>query len=247
MKKKIALIVVGSLFAVVAVVAALFYLKGPFVGFPGSRTADGSRAVIDGGVKVAGWTGHVDAAEQKAGMSIRDAQLAQEGDALHATTGPAATFWMNDAKASGDYTVRATFTEPRYMNLNTHPHPYGVFIGGNDMGTANQTDLYCAAYGNGRFVVRGFGPAPFKMNGFLGEANDAVHKAAGKGQPVMQDVALSVKGNHVECAINGTVVASYDKATLVTGGKLQSTDGIYGLRFAHNTDVLVTGLTMTKR
>ena len=28
-----------------------------------------------------------------------------------------------------------------------HPHPYGVFIAGNDMGTPDQTDLYCAAYG----------------------------------------------------------------------------------------------------
>jgi hypothetical protein len=245
MIKKIAVIVLVSVLAVIALVAALFYVKGPFVGFPGSRTADGSRAVIDGGVKVAGWTGSVDAAEQKAGMSIRDAKLAQEGDALHATTGPATTFWMNEAKASGDYAVRATFNEPKYMNLDTHPHPYGVFIGGNDMGTAEQTDLYCAAYGNGRFVVRGFGPAPFKMNGFLGETNDAVHKAAGKGQPVVQDIALSVKGSTVECSINGTVVARYDKATLVAGGKLKSTDGTYGLRFAHNTDVIVTGLTMT--
>ena len=50
----------------------------------------------------------------------------------------------------------------------------------------------------------------------------------------------------MECSINGTVVASYDKALLVTGGKLKSTDGTYGLRFAHNTDVTVTGLTMTK-
>ena len=246
MKKKIALIVFGFLFAVVALVAALFYLRGPFVGFPGSRTADGSRAVTDGGVEVAGWVGDVDAAEQKAGMSIRDAKLAQEGDALHATTGPAATYWMSDARASGDYTVKATFNEPKYMNLNMHPHPYGVFIGGNDMGTPDQTDLYCAAYGNGKFVVRGFGPGPFKMNGFLGEANDAVHKAAGKGQPVVQDVALSVKGSNVECSINGTVVARYDKARLVTAGKLKSTDGTYGLRFAHNTDVIVTGLTMTK-
>src|SRR5262249_4215082 len=160
MKKKIVLIVFGSLFAVVALVAALFYLKGPFVGFPGSRTADGSRAVTDGGVKVAGWTGSVDAAEQKAGMSITDAKPAQEGDALHATGGPASTFWMNDAKASGDYTVRATFNEPKYMNLNTHPHPYGVFIGGNDMGTADQTDPYFAAYGNGRAIRRGIRPAP---------------------------------------------------------------------------------------
>ena len=212
MNKKITLIVLGSLFAIVALLAVLLYLKGPFVGFPGSRTADGSRAVSDGGVKIAGWYGEVDAAEERAGMSIRDAKLSQEGDSLHATTGPAATYWMNGANASGDYTVKATFLEPKYMNLNTHPHPYGVFIGGNDMGTPGQTDLYCAAYGNGKFIVRGFGPAPFKMNGFLGESNDAVHKAAGKGQPVTQDVALSVKGNKVECSINGTVVASDEKA-----------------------------------
>ena len=29
-------------------------------------------------------------------------------------------------------------------------------------------------------------------------------------------------------------------------GKLKSTDGVYGIRFAHNTDATVTGLTMTK-
>jgi hypothetical protein len=246
MIKKIILIVLGTLFAVLALLVGLFYLRGPFVGFPGSRTADGSHAVSDGGVKIAGWNGDVDAAEEKAGMSIRDAKLSQEGDSLHATTGPAATYWVNGANASGDYTVSATFHEPKYMNLNTHPHPYGVFIGGNDMGTPDQSDLYCAAYGNGKFIVRGFGPAAFKMNGFLGESNDAVHKAAGQGQPVTQNVALSVKGSKVECSINGTVVASYDKALLVTGGKLKSTDGTYGLRFAHNTDVIVTGLTMTK-
>ena len=73
------------------------------------------------------------------------------------------------------------------------------------------------------------------------EANAAVHKAAGKGSSVTQEIAVSVKGDKVECAINGAVVGSYDKATLVTAGKLKSTDGIYGIRFAHNTDAVVTG------
>ena len=94
--------------------------------------------------------------------------------------------------------------------------------------------------------MRGFGPDPFQMNGRRGEANASVHKAAGPGEPVSQEIALSVKGNKVECAINGTVVGSYDKSAVVTAGKLTSTDGVYGLRFAHNTDVIVTGLTMTK-
>jgi hypothetical protein len=62
---------------------------------------------------------------------------------------------------------------------------------------------------------------------------------------VTQEIALSVKGNKVECAINGTVVATYDKSALVANGKLKSTDGIYGIRFAHNTEAVVTGLKMT--
>src|SRR6185503_17790353 len=98
--------------------------------------------------------------------------------------------------------------------------------------------LYCAAYGNGNFIVRGFGPAVFNMNG-RGEANAAIHKAAGIGEPVSQDIAISVKGDKVECSVNGTVVGSYDKSAVVGSGKLKSTDGIYGLRFAHNTEVQV--------
>jgi len=89
--------------------------------------------------------------------------------------------------------------------------------------------------------VRGFGPDPFQMNGRRPEPNAAVNKAAGVGQPVTQEIALSVKGDRVECSINGTVVAGFDKSSVVGAGKLKSTDGVYGLRFAHNTEVTVTG------
>src|SRR5665213_3485142 len=208
-----------------------------------AQAQEASRSVA-GGISVPGWTGKIDASAAKRGSTINDAKLAKDGAALHVTTGPAVGYWNPSDKASGDYTVSATFTEPKYMNLNDHPHPYGIFIGGNDMGTENQSYLYCAAYGNGNFIVRGFGPAPFQMNGMSGESNPAVHKAAGVGQPVTQEIALSVKGDRVECSINGTVVAGYDKSALVTSGKLKSTDGIYGLRFAHNTEVNVSGFTV---
>ena len=55
-----------------------------------------------------------------------------------------------------------------------------------------------------------------------------------------------MKGDHIQCSINGTVVADYNKTALVTDGKLKSTDGIYGLRFAHNTEVNVTGFGLSK-
>lgn len=210
------------------------------------QAQDDSRAVAGGGISVPGWTGKIDANEERAGRTLSDAKLTQEGGVLHVTTGPALAYWNPANKAAGDYTVKATFTEPKYMNLNSHPHPYGLFIGGNDLGTPNQSYLYCAAYGNGRFIVRGFGPGAFQLNGFVGEANAAVHKAPGVGQPVTQEIALSVKGDQVACSINGTVVATYPKSSLVTAGKLKSTDGVYGLRFAHNTEATVTGLSLLK-
>jgi hypothetical protein len=205
-----------------------------------------SRGVAGGGISVPGWTGKIDAKEETAGLTLNSAKLAKEGDALHIVTGPAVTYWHPNNKASGDYTVKATFKEPKYMSLNDHPHPYGIMIAGNDLGTEQQSYLYCAAYGNGNFIVRGFGPAPFQMNGRRGEANEAVNKAAGKGEPVTQEIAVTVKGDKVECSINNKVVASYDKAAVVTDGKLKSTDGLYGLRFAHNTEAIVTGLSVTK-
>jgi hypothetical protein len=207
---------------------------------------ESSRGVAGGGISVPGWTGKIDAKEEAAGMTLNSAKLAKEGDSLRVTTGPAVTYWDPKNNATGDYTVKATFTEAKYMNLNSHPHPYGLMIAGNDLGTDQQSYLYCAAYGNGNFIVRGFGPAPFQLNGPRGAADPAVNKAAGVGEPVTQEIAISVKGGKVECSINNKVVASYDKADVVAPGKLKSTDGVYGIRFAHNTEAVVTGLKLTK-
>jgi len=205
-----------------------------------------SQAVKNGGIHVQGWRGQIDASEQRNGQVLENAKLDPKGKSdLAVTTGPAVVYWHPGNKASGDYTVRATFREEKYMNLNNHPHPYGIVIGGNDMGTAQQSYLYCAAYGNGRFIARGFGPDAFQLNG-RGEANEAVHKAAGPGQPVEQEIAVTVKGDEVSCAINGTTVGTYKKSDVVGAGKLKSTDGVYGIRMAHNTEAIITGFSMTK-
>ncbi len=234
-------LVYGSAFTV-----ALAMLSVPAGAQAPPQAQETNRVVAGGGISVPGWAGKVDASAEKAGQSVNSAKLAKEGDGFRVTTGPAITYWNPANKATGNYTVRATFNEPKYMSLNDHPHPYGIVIAGNDLGAAQESYLYCAAYGNGSFIVRGFGPEPFQMNGRRGEVNAAVKKAAGPGEPVTQEIAVSVKGDRVECTINGTVVAGYDKSALVAAGKLKSTDGVYGLRFAHNTEAIVTGLTMTK-
>lgn len=217
---------------------------GAFTSIAGAQD-DASRGVTGGGISVKGWTGKIDAREAERGSSLENAKLAEEGGGLHVTTGPAVTYWNPANTAKGNYTVKATFREPKFMALNNHPHPYGIVIAGNDMGTDQQSYLYCAAYGSGNFIVRGFGPEPFQVNGRRGETHAAVSKATAAGEPVSQEIAVSVKDDKVECAINGTVVGSYDTASLVAPGKLKSTDGVFGIRFGHNTEATVTGLTMS--
>jgi hypothetical protein len=206
---------------------------------------DRDRVIPGGGILVQGWTGKIDAGSVRQGRVLNDAKFVQEGNAFHVTTGPATTFWNPANVATGDYTVKATFLEPKFMELNSHPHSYGIVIGGNNMGTDQMSYVYCVAYGDGNALVRGFGPAVFTLLGT--SPNPAVHKAAGVGQPVTQDIAWTVKGGRAECSINGKVVAGYDKSQLVAPGKLQSTDGVYGIRFTHNVEAIITGFAMTKQ
>jgi hypothetical protein len=230
------------LYGIAPVVASLLV-----VGASNAQAQDADKAVAGGGITAPGWKGMVDPNAAKNGQTVNNAKLSKQGNDLAVMTGPAITYWNDANKATGNYTVKATFKEPKYMSLNNHPHPYGIVIAGNDMGTESASYLYCAAYGNGVFIVRGFGPEPFQVNGRRGEPHAAVNKAAGQGEPVTQEIAVSVKGDKVECAINGQVVGSYDKASIVGAGKLKSTDGVYGVRFAHNTEGTVSGLTMTKQ
>ncbi len=226
-----------------ALAAAVALLVPTVQGAPGQ---DMGKPVAGGGIFAKGWTGKIDASAVRQGQTINDAKFTEENGGFHIMTGPATSYWNPADTASGNYTVKATFTEPKFMNLMSHSHPYGVFIAGNKLGTDQESLLYCAAYGTGMFIVRGFGPAPFQLNGREGEANAAVHKAAGPGQPVTQEIALSVKGDKIDCAINGTVVGSYPVASLVAPGRLTSSDGMYGIRVAHNIEVDVTNFGMTQ-
>src|SRR5947208_16157077 len=105
------------------VLSFLFIISGSA---QGTAQEGDSKAGAGGGISVKGWTGKIDAKEQSAGLTISSAKLSKEGDGLHVTTGPAVTYWNPANTAKGDYTVSATFYEPKYMNLNDHPHPYGI-------------------------------------------------------------------------------------------------------------------------
>ena len=172
------------------------------------------------------------------------AKLTQEGNVLHVTTGPAADYWNPANKASGNYTVSATFTEAKYMNLNTHPHPYGIFIAGHDLGPTKQRVILRGLWRRKIYRAR-IWTGPFQMNG-RGEANAAVHKAAGPGEPVKQKIALSVKTERWSAPLTAPSSPAMTRLRWLPDGKLKSTDGAFWIRFAHNTEGLVTDLNVTK-
>jgi hypothetical protein len=208
----------------------------------GMNMQDTAHKVPNGGIRGAGWQGRPDPGTG----AVNDSSLDVKGSDIEIHTGPAMLFWNPANKGTGDFTVSATFTEPKYMSSNDHPHPYGVFIGGSNLDNAKTTALYCAAYGRGTFIVREFGPDVTNINGNRGAASEAVHKAAGRGESVEQTIALQVKGDSVSCIINGTTVGTYPKSDLVGAGKLTSTDGIVGIRVAHNVDVNVKDFKVSK-
>jgi hypothetical protein len=179
----------------------------------------------------------VDPSAAKKGQTINDSKFEEKDGAFHIFAGSQSTYWNPANVASGDYTVSATFTEPKMSE--GHPHPYGVFIGGSGLDSDNPSFAYCVAYGNGDALVRGFSNGQV-VTFFKRQPSASVAKAQ-PGQPVTQTIAWAVKGDRAECSVNGAVVAGFDKADLVGEGKLASTDGIYGIRAAHNVDIIVKG------
>lgn len=196
---------------------------------------DADRKVVRGGVMVKGWQGLVDPAAAKKGATINDSRFEEKDGAFHISAGSQSTYWNPANTATGDYTVSASFTEPK--TPAGHPHPYGIFIAGSGLDTEAPSYLYCVAYSDGRALVRGFSNGQV-VNFFKPQVIGSVAKAE-PGGTVTQNIAWTVKGDRAECSINGDVVAGFSKADLVGEGKLPSLDGIYGIRAAHNVDVVV--------
>jgi hypothetical protein len=217
----------------VAVAAALLVPAGL-----GAQNQDPDRVVAGGGITVEGWMGKVDARAASRGSTINESKFMKMGDDIHATIGPAAIYWNPANTATGNYTVSATFKEAK--TDMEHPHPGGIFIGGADLETDQQKYLYCTVYGTGEFLVNEFtGSGARPTTRAERQAHEAVNKPAADGSAT-NEVAWRVTADRAECLVNGAVVAGFARS------ELGSTEGIYGLRFSHNMDAVVSGFQMTR-
>ena len=200
---------------------------------------DADRSVKGGGITVSGWKGRVDRRPASQGKTIADSKFALEAGALRLSVGPAAFYWNDANSAKGDYQVKATFKE--HKMAASHPHSYGVFIGGSDLESENEKLVYCIVYGNGTYSVKSFNGA--KVTTLVDRAaHDALRKADANGEST-NEIGWKVAGGKASCVVNGVEVKSFDKAELVGPDKIASTDGIYGIRVSHNLELTVSGLS----
>ena len=76
---------------------------------------DPDRVIPDGGIFVRGWTGKIDAASATQGRVLNDARFAQEGDALHVTTGSG-----DDVLESGEHGIGRLHGEGDVSRAEVH-------------------------------------------------------------------------------------------------------------------------------
>jgi len=197
---------------------------------------------VKGGIAVSGWKGRVDRRAATAGKTVADSKFASEGNALRLSVGPAAFYWNDANTASGDYEVKASFKE--HKMAASHPHSYGIFIGGSALESDTEKLAYCIVYGNGTYSVKTFSGA--KVTTVVDRAeSSALHKADANGEST-NTIGWRVKGGKASCVLNGTEVKTFEKAELVGPDKLESLDGVYGIRVSHNLELTVSGLAKSE-
>lgn len=202
---------------------------------------DADRSVSGGGISVAGWKGKVDARAAKQGKTVNDSKFAMVGGKMQLAIGPAATYWNDANKASGDFEIKAAFTENKHNP--GHPHSYGLFIGGSDLDSDAQAYAYCIVYADGKYAAKYFHGA-----NVVTLTNPTEHSAVKKAVNgvATNEIGWRVRGGKASCVVNGTEVQSWDKSALVGDDKLRSLDGVFGIRVTHNVDLIVTPIAVSK-
>jgi len=159
-----------------------------------------------------------------------DIKFTTTSGGFHATNPQAAVFWNPANTASGNYTVKGTFT---LLKPSGHTNYYGLIFGGSDLDGAKQTYTYFLVAQDGTWLIKKREGDASTQNVAAKTANNAVKKpdAGGKSTNTLE---VRVGADKVDFVCNGTVVHSMPKAGL-------KTDGVYGIRVNHLLDVQIDG------
>jgi hypothetical protein len=185
-----------------------------------------------------GWLVRADrstsATDPDASGSIR---FATAGTGFHAVTPQAAVFWNPANTATGNYSLKGTFTLIRPSN---HTNYYGLVFGGSDLGGPRQTYLYFMVAQDGTWLLKRRDGDTATQDVAPRASHAAVKKPDAKGQSI-NALEVRVAAGQTQYLVNGTVVHTTPKTGLAA-----KTDGISGIRINHALEVQVDGYTLSK-
>lgn len=219
-----------------------------------------------------GWRVRIDRSENAQDPDdTSNLKFVATGKGFRVTSGPGATFWHPAQTATGDYTVKATFT---LMKPSGHVNYYGLIFGGSDIEIPGQNYLYFLIGQNGTYIVR------HRAGSVVHDVqartlHDAVRQPDEKGQST-NALEVRVSGNTISYLVNGAVVhttpktgrdtlqdvilapqsadrgaddpADYTRRLLNAIRQATArTDGLVGIRVSHLLDVQIEGFEVQQR
>ena len=158
-----------------------------------------------------------------------------EGSGFHATNPQAAVYWNPANTASGNYTLKGTFT---LMKPSGHVNYYGLIFGGSDLEGPQQSYLYFVVGQNGTWLIKRRDGDGKTENVAPKTPNDAVKKPDESGKST-NALEVRVGADKIDYAVNGQVVHSTPKSGM-------KTDGTYGIRVNHQLEVQVDNFGVSK-
>jgi hypothetical protein len=184
-----------------------------------------------------GWKQRVDRSQSATDPDAAGAiKFVTQGSGFHATNPQAAVYWTPANTASGNYTLKATFTQ---MKVSGHTNYYGLVFGGSALEGADQAYLYFVVAQDGTWLLKSRAGAATPIVAPK-TPNDAVKKLDANGQAT-NALEVRVGADKVDFVVNGVVVHSEPKT-----GAMAKTDGIYGIRVNHLLEVQVDGFGISK-
>jgi hypothetical protein len=189
------------------------------------------------GAQAPGWKVRVDrstsASDPDAAGTIKFMSM---GGGFHAVNPQAAVYWNPSNSATGNYTLKGTFT---LLKPSSHTNYYGLVFGGSNLDGPQQEYLYFVVAQDGTWLVKHRAGDAATHDVGRG-ANAAVKKLDGSGKST-NALEVRVAGDKIDYVVYGTVVHSTPKS-----GMTAKTDGTYGIRVNHQLEVQIDDLAVTK-
>ena len=184
-----------------------------------------------------GWKVRIDrsttASDPDASGSVK---FVTAGAGFHATTPQAAVFWNPANTATGNYSLKGSFT---LLKPSNHTNYYGLVFGGGALDGGGQSYLYFMVAQDGTWLLkRRNGNATPEVAG--PSSNAAVKRPDSSGKST-NALEVRVTADKIEYLVNGTVVTTTPKS-----GPTAKTDGNYGVRSNHMLEIQVDGLAVSK-